>query len=188
MPKDLFRQAPLRLVASATVVAAYLCAAPALAQGNAQPPADDRQVQAFFNGIALDQQLAEQYSAPAPQAPVIQTPAAVPPRAVSAQAASLPKSLDEPLDAALDDVVMDQLDAERDSAIVGDEDRTTTLDVPPSPVRTALLVLACLALIAFAGGVLTFAVRELRKDAQHRKQANRRRVKHHDSSTPAHAS
>jgi hypothetical protein len=83
---------------------------------------------------------------------------------------------------------MDQLAAERDPAIVGDDERTTILDAPPSPLRAALLVLACLALIGFAGGVLTFAVRELRKDAQQRKHANRRRVKHHDSSTPAHAS
>lgn len=188
MPKDLFRQAPLRLITSATTVAVCLCAATALAQGTAQPPADERQVQAFFNGIALDQQLAEQYSSPTPQDPVTRQPAAVPPRAAGAQAAPLPKSLDEPLDAALDDAVMDQLAAERDPAIVGDVEGTTMLDAPPSPVRAALLVLACLALIAFAGGVLTFAVRELRKDAQQRKHANRRRVKHHDSSTPAHAS
>ncbi len=177
MPEDTFRRAPLRLLASATVVAVGLCTTPAFAQEPAQPVVNDRQVQAFFNGIALDQQLAEQYSSPAPQAAVTGQAAAVPPRAASMEAASLPKSLDEPLDPALDD-----------AAIVGDDDRTTNIDAPPSPLQTVLLVLASLALLAFAGSVLTLVVRELKKDAYQRKHAYRRRVKHHDTSTAAHAS
>lgn len=175
MPEDTFRRAPLRLLASATIVAACLCTSPAFAQDPAQPAVNDRQVQAFFNGIALDQQLAEQYSSATPGAPVTQA-AAVPPQAASVEAASLPKSLDEPLDPALDD-----------AAIVGDEARTTIIDAAPSPVQTVLLVLASLALIAFAGSVLTLVVRELKKDAYQRKHAYRRRVKHHGASTPAHA-
>ncbi len=176
MPEDTFRRAPLRLFASATIVAACLCTAPAFAQDPAQPVVNDRQVQAFFNGIALDQQLAEQYSSTTPDAPVSRQAAAVPPQAASVETASLPKSLDEPLDPALDD-----------AAIVGDEERTTVIDAAPSPVQTLLLVLASLALLAFAASVLTLVVRELKKDAYQRKHANRRRVKRHDTSTPAHA-
>jgi hypothetical protein len=178
MPGDTFRRAPLRLLASATIVAVGLCTTPAFAQEPAQPVVNERQVQAFFNGIALDQQLAEQYSSPTPQTPANgQAAAAAPPRAASVEAASLPQSLDEPLDPALDD-----------AAIVGDDDRTTNIDAPPSVVQTVLLVLASLALLAFAASVLTLVVRELKKDAYQRKHANRRRVKRHDTSTPAHAS
>lgn len=176
MPEDTFRRAPLRLLASATIAAACVCAAPAFAQDTAQPVVNDRQVQAFFNGIALDQQLAEQYSSTTPEAPATRQAAAVPPQAASVDTASLPESLDEPLDPALDD-----------AAIVGDEARTTIIDAAPSPVQTVLLVLASLALIAFAGSVLTLVVRELKKDAYQRKHAYRRRVKHHGTSTPAHA-
>jgi hypothetical protein len=122
--------------------------------------------------MALDQQLAEQYSSPAPQA------------------APTPKSLDEPLDRALDDPAMDTLEADPDAAVAvgNDQERKTIAEAPPSLVRTVLLVLASLALLAFAGSVLTLSFRELKKDAQQRKHIYRRSVKHRDTSTPAHAS
>jgi hypothetical protein len=179
MPEDLFRRAPLRLVAPATMVAVWLCSAPAFAQGTAPTPVNDREVQAFFNGIARDQQLAEQYPSSAPQAAVTRQAAADTPRPARVQSAPTPTSLDEPLDVVLDD-----------AAIVGDEDksRMTIAEVPPGPVQTVLLVLASLALLAFASSVLTLAVRELKKDAQERRRTYRRRVKRRDTSTPAHAS
>ncbi len=170
MPEELLRRAPLRLSGAVAILVACLCAAPAFAQGAAQPVVNDGQVQAFFNGIALDQQLAEQYAPPAPQA------------------APKPQAVAEPLDEALDDAAMDKLEAELDAAIADDaEERTTIAEVPPSPVQIVLLVLASLALLAFAGSVLTLAVRELKKDTQQRKRTYRRRVKHRDKSTPVHA-
>ncbi len=177
MSEDSFRRARLRLSVAVAIPFACLCAAPALAQGTAQPVASERQAQAFFNGIALDQRLAEQYSSPAPQATAAPTPQA------------LDEPLDEPLDGSLDDAALYQLEADLDAAIADDaEQRATIVEVPPSPVQTVLLVLASLALLAFAGSVLTLAVRELRKDAQQRKRTYRRRVKRRDTSNPVHAS
>jgi hypothetical protein len=141
------------------------------------PGFGDGQVQAFFNGIAIDQQLAEQYFAPATPAPqLVATP----------QAAAAP--------AALSDAASLQLEADLDAAIAEDgkavvaETRTTIAELPPSPLQTVLLVLASLGLLAFAATVLTLAIRELRKDAKQRKRTYRRRVKRRPTSTPAHAS
>jgi hypothetical protein len=180
MPKDLFRWAPLRLLSSASILAMGLCAASAFAQGAAQPAVNDRQVQAFFNGIALDQQLAEQYASPAAPAPKAAA-AAKPqpaPSAVAPDDAAAMQNLEAGIDAAIG-----QDDAEADS-----DERTTIADVPPSPVQTVMLVLASLALLAFAATVLTLAIRELKKDAKQRKRTYRRRVKRRDKATPAHAS
>jgi hypothetical protein len=178
MPKDLFRRAPVRLLASASILTMGLCSALAFAQGSAQPAVNDRQVQAFFNGIALDQQLAEQYSPPAAPAPK-----------------TMAKPLPAPASPALDDdAAMQKLEADLDAAIAADgtedaaDGRTTIADVPPSPAQTMMLVLASLALLAFAATVLTLAIRELKKDAKQRKRTYRRRVKRRDTSAPAHAS
>jgi hypothetical protein len=130
---------------------------------HAQSRANGRQVDAFFNGIELDRQLAEQYSAP--------TPAPVP---AMAPAAAAPK---------LDEAAMAKLELEIDQALAEDEDaadaedRTVIAETPPTLLQTALLVLSGLGLLAFAGVVLTWALRELRKDEKQRRRSYRRRVK-----------
>lgn len=160
MPEDMFRRVPVRLLTSASILAMGLCAATVFAQDTAQPAVNDRQGQAVFNGISLDQQLAEQYSSPV--------------------------ALD-------DDAAILQLEAELDAAIaedataIGIDERTTIVEMPPGPVQTVLLLLASLALLAFAATVLTLAIRELKKDARQRKRTYRRRVKRRDTSTPVHA-
>lgn len=161
MPKDLFRWAPLRLFSSASILALSLCAAAAFAQGTAQPTVNDSQVQTFFNGIALDQQLAEQYSSSA---------------ALDSDSATVARDADRVAAIAAD------------TTAIGTDKRTMIAEVPPGPVQTVMLVLASLALLAFAFTMLTLAIRELRKDAQQRRRTHRRRVQHRDTSTPAHAS
>jgi hypothetical protein len=177
MPEDLFRRAPLRLFSSASILAVGLCAAPAFAQGTGQPAVNDRQVQPFFNGIALDQQLAEQYASPA---------------AASPQTIAKPQSAPSPV--ALDDgTALQKLEAELDAAIAknsieaSNDERATIAEVPPGPVQTVMLGLAGLALLAFAATVLTLAIRELKKDARQRKRTYRRRVKRRNKATQVHA-
>ena len=190
MPKDSILRAPARLFAAASILAMGLCAAAAFAQGTASPAVKDRQVQAFFNGIALDQQLAEQYSSPA--APAAQVAAPQQATAQRQPAAVAAVDVEEPLSA--DELKMQKLEADLDAAIAkddaeaGTDERATIAEVPPSPAQTVMLVLASLALLAFAASVLTLAIRELRKDAKQRKRTYRRRVKRRDTSTPAHAS
>ena len=171
MPKDLFRRAPLRLFTSASILALSLCAAAAFAQGTAQPTVNDRQVQTFFNGIALDQQLAEQYSSSAPRSDS------------DCRCLAVARDADRVAADRCDDTAA--IGARRRAMIADSASRSST---PASPVQTVMLVLASLALLAFAFTVLTLAIRELRKDAQQRKRTHRRRVKRRDTSTPAHAS
>jgi hypothetical protein len=159
MPKDSILWAPARLIASASILAVGLCAASALAQGTARPSVNDRQVEAFFNGIALDQQLAEQYSSRAAPAPLVVAPQ---------QATAQPQSTAV--------------------AEASNEERTTIAEDPPSLAQTVMLVLASLALLAFAATVLTLALRELGKEKKQLKRTYRRRVKRRDTSTAAHSS
>jgi hypothetical protein len=195
MPEDRVQRAHLRLIACLSMLAVGLCAAPVFAQGTAQPPVNDRQVQAFFNGIALDQQLAEQYANPPPRAAAPPKSIAAPTLAPRPKAAvvtePLAESLDEPLDETLDDDdAMDRLEAELDAALAGSEDsvRAKLALVRLSPAQIALRVLAGLALLAFAGFMLSMAVRELKKDTQQRKHTYRRRVKRRGTSSPVHVS
>jgi len=192
MPKDSILRAPARLFAAASILAMGLCAAAAFAQGTASPAVKDRQVQAFFNGIALDQQLAEQYSSPAAPAAQVAAPQQATAQRQPAAVAAVDVDVEEPLSA--DELKMQKLEADLDAAIAkddaeaGTDERATIAEVPPSPAQTVMLVLASLALLAFAASVLTLAIRELRKDAKQRKRTYRRRVKRRDTSTPAHAS
>ena len=199
MPEERVRRAHLRLVTTILMLAVGLCAAPAFAQDTAQPAVNDRQVQAFFNGIALDQQLAEQYANPPPRAAAPPKALATPALAPRSKAAvvskplaePLPEPLDEPLDDTLDDDdAMDRLEAELDAAVAGSEDsvRAKLAKVRPSPAQIALLVLAGLALLAFAGFMLSMAVRELKKDTEQRKHTYHRRIKRRGTSNPVHVS
>jgi hypothetical protein len=51
----------------------------------------------------------------------------------------------------------------------------------PGPLATTGLVLACLLLLALSVGVLTLAVRELRKDNQRRRTTYRRRIRRREA-------
>jgi len=140
-----FRCAPLR-AAAVVVITAIAFASP---HARAQEQLDD--AGAFFDGLQVDRQLAEQYAeAPAPQAIV----------------------------PALDDAALAQLEQEIDAAFVeARQERPVAANELPGPLATAALVLAGLLLLAFAGMVLTLAVRELRKDNQRRRTTHRRRVR-----------
>ena len=140
-----FRCAPLRAVAVVVVTAITFVSPQALAQEKR----DD--AGAFFDGLQVDRQLAEQYAeSPAPQA----------------------------IAPALDDAALAQLEQEIDAAFVeARQERPVVADELPGPLATASLVLAGLLLLAFAGTVLTLAVRELRKDNQRRRTTYRRRVR-----------
>ena len=141
----IFRGAQWRDVAIVVVTAITFLSPHA----RAQEKRDD--ASAFFDGLQVDRQLAEQYAeAPAPQAIV----------------------------PALDDAALAQLEQEIDAAFVeARQERPVVADELPGPLATAALVLAGLLLLAFAGMVLTLAVRELRKDNQRRRTTHRRRVR-----------
>jgi hypothetical protein len=139
------RCAPLRAVA-VVVVTAIAFVSP---QAHAQEKRDD--AGAFFDGLQVDRQLAEQYAeAPAPQA-IVTAP---------------------------DEAALARLEQEIDAAFVeARQERPVVAEELPGPLATALLVLAGLLLLAFAGTVLTLAVRELHKDNQRRRTTFRRRVR-----------
>jgi len=141
----IFRGAQWRAVAIVVVTATTFLSP----QARAQEKRDD--ASAFFDGLQVDRQLAEQYAeAPAPQA-IVPAP---------------------------DDAALAQLEQEIDAAFVeARQERPVVADELPGPLATASLVLAGLLLLAFAGMVLTLAVRELRKDNQRRRTTHRRRVR-----------
>jgi hypothetical protein len=140
-----FRGAPLRAVAVVVITAIAFLSTPA----RAEEPRDD--AGAFFDGLQVDRQLAEQYAAPPARAPTVP---------------------------ALDDAALVQLEQEIDAAFTeARQGRPVLADERPGPLATVSLVLAGLLLLAFAGGVLTLAVRELRKDKQRRRTTYRRRVR-----------
>ncbi len=123
--------------------------------------------QSNLDGIELDRQLADQYAVPTPAGP--QVPVHAPVNGLAA----------EPTVAqVLDEAAMARLEAEIDAALAEDENvRPLITEAPVSLLQTLLLVLAGLCLLAFAGVVLTLALRELRKDKQLRRRTYRRRVK-----------
>ena len=165
MPEDSFRRALLRSISAAALLAAMLPAGHVHAQGTTAT-VDDKQVQAFFNGIEQDQRLAG-------QAPLLVA------QAVPAKPA--------------DEAVLPSLEARRTAGLEGYADsRARIADDPPGPLATVLLALASLALFAVAATVVTLVVREARKDARQRSMAHRRRLMPREHSptprTPATAS
>jgi hypothetical protein len=154
MPEDSIRRALLRAISAAVIFSAVLSAPQIHAQGT-KAAVDDKQVEAFFSGIERDQQLAGQYASPA---------------AEPAQAAA-PRTLDK--------AALLTLEAQRAAALKADQEgRAVIAEEPPSPLKTTLLLLASLALLAIAATVLTLGIRELRKDARRRAHTYLRRIKH----------
>lgn len=154
MPEDSIRRALLRSIPVAAIFAAVLAAPHVHAQGTTAA-VDDKQVEAFFNGIERDQQLAGQYASTAAQ---------------PAQAA-VPRTLDKA------DLLA--LEAQRAAALEADQEgRAVIAEEPPGPLQATLLLLASLALLAVAATVLALGVRELRKDARRRAHTYLRRIKH----------
>ena len=155
MPEDSLRRALLRSVSVAVLMSAVLSAPQGHAQGT-KAAVDDKQVEAFFNGIERDRQLAGQGVATASAQPA---------------PAGTPQTLDK--------AALLKLEAQRAAALEADQEgRAAIADEPPGPLQTTLLLLASLSLLAVAATVLTLGVRELRKDVQRRKHTYLRRIKH----------
>jgi hypothetical protein len=168
MPEDSIRRALLRSISAVALLAAILPAAPVRAQGTTAT-VDDKQVQAFFNGIEQDQRLAGQ--APLLVAQAVQAVPSTP----------------------ADEAALPALEARRTAGLEGyAESRARIVDDPPGPLATLLLGLASLALFAVAATVVTLVLREARKDARQRSLAHRRRLMPREHSptpsTPATAS
>lgn len=153
------RARSISLVAVATALLAGQAASVAAAQERDVPPDDAVDVQAFFDGARLDQELADQGS------PLLKRPDDT--AAVRTQ---------EPASAALDPTV-DVAQAPTGRVDPGAE-RSWIHDNP------AVLVLGGFAVFGLAALVLTLAVRELRRESRQRKLTFRRRSRRRELDTP----
>jgi hypothetical protein len=159
MTMETMRRGASRPLAALVILAMGL-AATAAGAGDA-PIAGEaealRNLDAVNDGITLDQRLADQYTAPLGVLPPV---------------AAVPRDLDDP--------TLLALEAARDSAYSGDRAGRSALAPvePPGAVRTALLLLASIAMLGFAAAIVGYAVRELMKDNE-RHRRERRRIRPH---------
>lgn len=150
LPTGTLARARMRAAVTFMVVSVLtLAAQPSLAADKPD------QAEAFFDGLAIDRQLSEQYAVPAPATNAPVAPAPDP-------AAML--QLEQEIDAAL---------AEADAA----QARTRSTEAPPAPWHPAWILLAGIVVFASIVFALTLALRELRKEAKQRRKTYRRRVR-----------